>query len=174
MACVQVLSGLSVNCEPNVGGLIEVYIANYSDVTSVALDETSNKIKTITMDATKKFKKYSFRRGSSSFTSTLNVDDTNGTSFIQTDLALTFAKMDTTKRIEIQALSLGELAVIVHDCNGVYWYLGYNEAVMATAGGAASGAGRSDANNYTVTLTDFSPKYPYEVDPSALADIVEE
>ena len=58
MACVHVLSGLSVNCEPNVGGLIEVYIANYSDVTSVALDETSNKIKTITMDATKKFKKY--------------------------------------------------------------------------------------------------------------------
>lgn len=125
------------------------------------------------MNETAKFKKYSFRRGSSSFTSTLNVDDTNGINYVQTDLALVFAKMDTPKRIEIAALSLGELVVIVKDCNGLYWYMGYNEAVQASAGGAQSGTARGDANNYTITLTDYSPSYLYEVDPTALTDVIE-
>ena len=173
MNCIQKLSGIGLACDTNVGGLIEVYIANKGDVASVALDETSNKIKTITMTDTAKFKKYSFRRGSSSFTSTLNVDDTNGINYVQTDLALVFAKMDTPKRIEIAALSLGELVVIVKDCNGLYWYMGYNEAVQASAGGAQSGTARGDANNYTITLTDYSPSYLYEVDPAALTDVIE-
>ena len=174
MSCVQTLSGLGVNCETSTGGINYVYIANYADVTSVALDETSNKIKTITMDTSKKFYKYAFRRGSSSFTSTLNVDDAAGSNFVQTDLSLVFAKMDTQKRIEMSALVLGELAIIVKDANGKYWYLGYNEPVMATAGGATTGTARTDANNYTLTATDYSATFPYEVDPAALAEIVNE
>jgi len=126
------------------------------------------------MDSTKKFYKYAFRRGSSSFTSTLNVDDANGSNFVQTDLSLVFAKMDTQKRIEMTALSLGELAIIVKDANGKYWYLGYNEPVMATAGSGNTGTARTDANNYQLTATDYSATFPYEVDEAALTDIVNE
>lgn len=173
MACIQTLSSLSVNCEPNVGGIIEVYIANRDDVTKLTTDDQSQKITAITMaDTAKKFIKYSFRRGTGSMVSTLNVDDANGTNYVQTDLSLIFAKMETLKRIEMTALSLGEFVVIVKDCNGLYWYLGMNESVMATAGGGQTGQARGDANNYTLTLTDYSKTYPYEVEEEAVTAVI--
>ena len=173
MACSQVLNGIAADCQTNVGGVREVYIANYSDVTTIELDEVSNMIKTITMADTVKFKKYSFKKNTSSMTSTLNVDPANGVNFVQTDLALVFAKQETVKRMEIAKLSLGELRVIVLDANGKYWFLGQEEFVSATAGTAETGVNRTDGNKYTITLTDYSSSYPYEVDPSIISGIVE-
>ena len=173
MACSQVLNGIAADCQTNVGGIREVYIANYSAVTTVEIDESSNMIKTITMADTAKFKKYAFKKNTSSMTSTLNVDPANGINFVQTDLALVFAKQETVKRMEIAKLSLGELRVIVLDANGKYWFLGQEEFVSATAGTAETGTNRTDGNKYTITLTDYSASYPYEVDSSIISGIVE-
>ena len=172
MACSQVLNGIAADCQTNVGGVREVYIANYSDVTTVEIDEVSNMIKTITMADTAKFKKYAFKKNTSSMTSTLNVDPANGVNFVQTDLALVFAKQETVKRMEIAKLSLGELRVIVLDANGKYWFLGQEEFVSATAGTAETGTNRQDGNRYTITLTDYSSSYPYEVTPTIVADLI--
>lgn len=172
MACSQTLNGIAASCETNVGGIREVYIANYDDVTAIEVDATSNMIDTITMDTDKKFKKYFFKKNTSSLTSTLNVDPTAGVNFVQSDLALVFAKQETTKRMEIAKLSLGELRVIVLDSNGKYWFLGYEEFVSATAGAAETGVNRTDGNRYTITLTDYSSSYPYEVDPTIVAALV--
>ena len=172
MACSQVLNGIAADCQTNVGGVREVYIANYSDVTAIEVDEVSNMIKTITMADTAKFKKYAFKKNTSSMTSTLNVDPANGVNFVQTDLSLVFAKQETVKRMEIAKLSLGELRVIVLDANGKYWFLGQEEFVSATAGTAETGVNRTDGNKYTITLTDYSSSYPYEVDPTIVADLI--
>ena len=172
MACSQVLNGIAADCQTNVGGVREVYIANYSDVTAIEVDETSNMIKTITMADSAKFKKYAFKKNTSSMTSTLNVDPANGVNFVQTDLALVFAKQETVKRMEIAKLSLGELRVIVLDANGKYWFLGQEEFVSATAGTAETGVNRTDGNKYTITLTDYSSSYPYEVTPTIVADLI--
>ena len=172
MSCSQVLNGIAADCQTNVGGVREVYIANYGDVTAVTLDETSNMIKTITMVDSAKFKKYAFKKNTSSMTSTLNVDPANGINFVQTDLSLVFAKQETVKRMEIAKLSLGELRVIVLDANGKYWFLGKEEFVSATAGTAETGTNRQDGNKYTITLTDYSASYPYEVDPTIVAELI--
>lgn len=173
MSCSQLLNGIAADCQTNVGGIREVYIANYSDVTTVELDETSNMIKTITMADTAKFKKYAFKKNTSSMTSTLNVDPANGINFVQTDLSLVFAKQETVKRMEIAKLSLGELRVIVKDANGKYWFLGQEEFVSATSGSAETGTNRQDGNKYQIVLSDYSSSYPYEVDPTIVAGIVE-
>ena len=172
MSCSQLLNGIAADCQTNVGGVREVYIANYSDVTAIEVDETSNMIKTITMADTAKFKKYAFKKNTSSMTSTLNVDPANGVNFVQTDLSLVFAKQETVKRMEIAKLSLGELRVIVLDANGKYWFLGQEEFVSATAGTAETGVNRTDGNKYTITLTDYSSSYPYEVTPTIVADLI--
>ena len=172
MACSQVLNGIAADCQTNVGGVREVYIANYGDVTTVEIDDSSNMIKTITMADTAKFKKYAFKKNTSSMTSTLNVDPANGVNFVQTDLSLVFAKQETVKRMEIAKLSLGELRVIVLDANGKYWFLGQEEFVSATAGTAETGVNRTDGNKYTITLTDYSSSYPYEVTPTIVADLI--
>ena len=173
MACSQVLNGIAADCQTNVGGIREVYIANYGDVTTIELDESSNMIKTITMAETAKFKKYAFKKNTSSMTSTLNVDPANGVNFVQTDLTVVFAKQETVKRMEIAKLSLGELRVIVLDANGKYWFLGKEEFVSATSGTAETGTNRQDGNRYQIVLTDYSSSYPYEVDPTVISGIVE-
>lgn len=172
MSCSQLLNGIAADCQSNVGGIREVYIANYSDVTTVELDETSNMIKTITMADTAKFKKYAFKKNTSSMTSTLNVDPANGINFVQTDLSLVFAKQETVKRMEIAKLSLGELRVIVKDANGKYWFLGQEEFVSATSGSAETGTNRQDGNKYQIVLSDYSSSYPYEVDPAIVAGLI--
>ena len=172
MSCSQLLNGIAADCQTNVGGVREVYIANYSDVTTVEVDETSNMIKTITMADTAKFKKYAFKKNTSSMTSTLNVDPANGINFVQTDLTVVFAKQETVKRMEIAKLSLGELRVIVLDANGKYWFLGQEEFVSATSGSAETGTNRTDGNKYQIVLTDYSSSYPYEVDPTIVAGLI--
>ena len=172
MSCSQLLNGIAADCQTNVGGVREVYIANYDDVTTVEIDEVSNMIKTITMVDSAKFKKYAFKKNTSSMTSTLNVDPANGVNFVQTDLTVVFAKQETVKRMEIAKLSLGELRVIVKDANGKYWFLGQEEFVSATSGSAETGTNRTDGNKYQIVLSDYSSSYPYEVDPSIVAGLI--
>jgi len=142
------------------GGLKVVYIANHSDVENYTIKD--GQITDIIMAEDKSFHTYAFRRNTANMTSTLSVDATNGTS-VSTDVVLSFLKQDTQKRIEISALSIGELVMLVVDANGRCWFLGKDMPVMASAGGAESGSNYTDGNRYTITLQDNSKDYPYEV-----------
>lgn len=115
------------------------------------------------------FKKYAFAANSASATSTKTIDKANGVNFVTTDLVMKFSRMETTKRTEVEALSLNELVVVYEDANGKWWYLGKDEPVTASAVDGQTGAARSDSNAYNVTLEDISRETPYEVD----ADIID-
>ena len=80
--------------------------------------------------------------------------------------------METTKRVEMTALAIGDLAVIVKDANGKYWYLGYDEPVNASAGDGQTGTARGDSNRYTLTLQDESLGLPYEVLASVISGLL--
>lgn len=170
MSCIQTLSGLAKDCSGNMGGIVEVFIANFDDVTEVAV--TDGQVSTITMAASAKFKKYSFAKNTGSLTSTYNIDAASGVKYVTSDLLLQFNRMETSKRVEITALALGDLAVICKDANGKYWYLGKDEPVNASAGDGQTGTARGDANRYTITLEDESLEMPYEVDPTIISGIV--
>ena len=162
MACTQTLAGLVNDCATSMGGIAEAYIANREDVSQVTVSE--DKITAITMAESAKFKKYYFRPGTGSFTSTLNVDPANGVNYVSTDIAFQFTRMETTKRVEMAALSVGDLVIIVKDNNGVYWYFGYDNPVTASAGDGQSGTARTDGNRYSITLQDNANTWPYEVE----------
>lgn len=171
MSCAnQILNGLAKDCATSMGGIKTVYIANYDDVASVAL--TEDKIGSIEMADGKKFLQYNFRKGTGSMTSNLTIDAANGVNYVTTDLVLSFLKMETTKRIEMSALAVNELAIIVEDSNGKLWYLGYDEAVTATTGTGESGTARGDGNKYSITLQDTSVTFPYEVDQTILSGLI--
>lgn len=169
MPCLITLAGITLDCESSVGGIKRVFITQYSDVKSVEMDETQEKIKTITLEAEAKWYEYQFRKGTGSLTSTLNVDETTGANYVSNDLSLVFTKMETTKRIEIAALSIGQVAVVVEDSNGKYWYLGKDDYVSASAGSGTSGTAKGDQNAYTITLSTDSLSYPYELTDEAIA-----
>lgn len=171
MSCIQTLNGLSRDCSANMGGIVEVMIANHDDVTGVTIADGI--ISTISMASSAKFKRYNFAKNTGSLTSTYNLDAASGVKYVTSDLLLQFNRMETTKRVEITALAIGDLAVIVKDANGKYWYLGKDEPVNASAGDGQTGTARGDANRYTITLQDESLEMPYEVDGSIVAALVD-
>lgn len=170
MSCVQTLSGLAKDCTPNMGGIVEALIANHDDVTELTI--TTGIITAITMASSAKFKRYNFAKNTGSLTSTYNIDPASGVKYVSSDLVLQFNRMETAKRVEITALALGDLAIIVKDANGKYWYLGKDEPVNASASDGQTGTSRSDANRYSITLQDNSLEMPYEVADTALESIV--
>lgn len=170
MPCTQTLSGLARDCSPSMGGIVEALIANYDDVTAVTV--TTGVISAITMASSAKFKRYTFAKNTGSLTSNYNIDDTSGSKYVASDLVLVFNRMETTKRVEITALAMADLAVIVKDSNGKYWYLGKDAPVNASAGDGQTGTARGDANRYSITLHDESAEMPYEVSDSVIDDIL--
>lgn len=152
------------------GGIVEALIANHADVT--ALTETAGKITAITMASSAKFHRYQLPRNTGSLSSNYTIDDTTGAKFVASDLVLQVNRMDTAKRIEISALAQGELAIIVKDANGVFWFLGKDAPVKASAGDGLTGTARADRNGYSITLQDNSLELPLEVDAEIVDDLV--
>lgn len=160
--CSQTLAGLARDCEPCQGGIREAWIANYQDG---IFTESGGQITAINSGVT--FYHYVFKKDTGSFTSTLNVDNANGVNYVSTEINLVFSRMETLKRAEIAALSLGDLALVVKDANSKYWAFGFSEPVNASAGSGETGVARGDANRYSITLLDNDLSYPYEVTSGA-------
>ncbi len=170
MACSSItLAGINTGCKDNMGGIKEVYIVKKDSVTSVTL--TTNQVSAISMETGAKWSTYKFRKGTSQFTSTLTTDDAAGTMSFETVLALQFSKQDTAKRLEIMALCMDEVAVIVLDNNGKYWFLGYDNPVTATSATGQSGTAFGDFGGYNIELTDNSKELPYEVTAEAISNL---
>jgi hypothetical protein len=170
MGCSQTLSGLVKDCSPNNGGIVEVYLANFADVTAKTL--TDGKISAITMASGASFKKYQFPKNTGSLTSTYNVGD-GDSKYVASDLLMQFGRMETSKRVEVVAMALSDLVAIVKDRNGIFWYLGYDEPVtLADGSNGQTGTQRSDLNRYEVTLHDESSELPYEVLPSVVEGLL--
>lgn len=169
MACNQTLTGIARDCESSMGGILEVLLANKEDVTAVTV--TTNKISAITMASSKTFKAYHFNKETGSLSSNYVIDKTTGVCYVQSELVMIFNRMQTAKRLEVTALAQNDLVALVKDANGVWWFLGYDEAVTASAGDGLTGTARGDRNGYSVTLMDTSHEMPYEVDEDIIDDL---
>lgn len=166
MECNSIaLVGIARDCNANMGGIQKVWMILKSDVESVTV--TDNKISALSI-ATGSAHAFNFRKGAASMTSNLQKDDTAGSYYWETDLAMNFQRMETAKRTAVMALTLAESAAIVKDNNGIYWLLGKDEYLSATAGTGETGQAKTDANQYTVTLQDSSLELPYEIQASVI------
>ena len=161
MSCSQTLSGIGRDCAANMGGIKRVLLANRADVSAITIG--SNKVTAITMETSKKFYEYNFRPGTSSMKPSYQISAENGTKFVQTDLLMIFNRMETTKRVEIEAMAQADLYGIVEDNNGLFWLLGYDNPLELSQGDGDTGTARSDRNGYTVTLQDVSKALPFEI-----------
>lgn len=171
MGCSVTIKGISSDCLSNKGGVKAVYLANKSDVTSI--DLADDVITGITMTTEAKFKKYEFRKDSATMTSTLTVGDNGGSNYVSTVLSMSFNRMEAAKRLEMNAMALGELVALVEDRNGTVFFLGYDEPVKASNGTGETGDARTSVNQYTAELTDESDLYPYTVAPDVIAKVTE-
>lgn len=163
MACSISISGLTRDCEASKGGIKKVFIAEYNaDLAATVKEsaESATSASTFPTASGVSWYEYAFRRNTGSMTSTLNVDDANGTNYVSTDLVLQFSRMDAKKFAEMKALSVGEVMAYVVDCNGEKWFLGADEAVIASAGTGQTGTAKGDGNYYQITLQANDDTYP--------------
>lgn len=153
------LNGIINKCEPSMGGVKNVWLAPYAD----GVATIGNSGTTISELATDNFKHYYFKKNTASMVSTLNVDTANGLNYVTTELNMVFNRMETEKRLEIAAMSVYDTMAVVEDANSVFWFLGIDNPMTATSAEGNSGVQKSDGNKYTITLTDESNYWPYEV-----------
>lgn len=167
MDCSSItLAGITMDCAPSLGGIKRVWLTQYKDNVAT-LDAETKMVASFAEDTV--WYEYQFRKGTGSLTSTLTVDETAGTNYVTNELALVFTKMETAKRMEIAAMSVGHLCAVVEDSNGKYWFLGYDDYVSASAGTGVTGTAKGDQNAYTITLSTDSESYPYELAAEAIA-----
>lgn len=169
--CTQTLNGITLDCGNSMGGIKRVFIANYGDIETVSV--SGDMVTGITMDSGAKFKSYQFRKNTSNMTSTLTADETTGLNYVTTEVNLVFTKMETSKRIEMAALAQAQLAVIVEDSNGVFWYVTKDEYAAASAGSAETGTSKGDRSAYTLTLTSENLSFPYEISRETVEGLVD-
>lgn len=152
------LSGLNAGCKDSVGGVAKVWLADSASV-EWTIDTSTHTIKP---DATTGFKVYNLRKGAASMTSTLNINDNAG-NYFTTEVTMNFLKMETSKRIEVMAMLMGQATGIVKDRNGKYWAIGVDNPLEGSAGTGETGTASSDANQYSVTISVDDAELPMEI-----------
>jgi hypothetical protein len=171
MACPLTLSGIALDCK-DIGGVKTVYIVDRNKVTNIGIDPITEVISGITLSGTTKFSTYNMNPQTGNLSSTITNSSENNTSFIESTLNLVFAKMTATKRIELNSLRIGELAVIVRDNNDNYWYLGYDNPVELLDGTVQTGTAFGDLNGYNINLIDRGFKLPYNISSTIISGII--
>lgn len=165
MSCSTALAGLAKDCVANQGGIRNLYIGLFGALVPTI---TSGKITAAALaTGAAKFKKYAFSGKSANVQSTPQFNDLGDYAGETTTLNVQFSRQDTAKRVEINAISVNELAVVYEDNNGKLWLIGKDHPVRRTGGDAVSGSAAADTNAYGLTLTDESNELPYEIDSTA-------
>ena len=163
MAC-QTIKELSYDlCQNNLGGIKNIWLANYKE-NAATVTEGKEAISDFITGVT--WYKYPIRKGTASMTSTYNTS-TDGASYVSTELSLVFTRMETQKRVAMTSFALAEAMAVVEDSNGKYWFLGKDAPITLTAGGGETGTAKGDRNAYTATFTDESLTFPYELEETA-------
>lgn len=165
MACNTVtLSSIDARCDGSVGGIKRILLANVDDIKTVLIDETTQKIKEITLVTGKKFEQWRFRKNTGSYSSSIERDPAIGTETVTTEVALQFSRAEAQKRLDIQSAINASCVVIVEDMYGEYIYLGLENEVTITSATMASGTQTGDLSGFTLTFTDVATELPHFID----------
>jgi hypothetical protein len=174
--CNALTNGLSKSCDTNTGGVNRIYITDWENVSNVTdgAGTGGDWITAITMAGTTKFYEFQTNKNVCNFTESVAIDLVAGTTFFNQIVTLVLSRRETIKRDAIEKLVNGQkqLALIILDSNGLYWYSGLNEGSYVSAIEGGSGTAKAEANGYTITFTAMEPLQMYGVDPTIVSAIV--
>lgn len=154
MAC-NLTAGIALGCRDNTGGLKTMWITDFSNILSV----TQNSGDTITaISGTGTFYEFELIRTSSQHTETVNASLENGTVFYQGETVTFFSKLEQAKRNILKTLAQSQqLAIVIEDNNGDYFYLALTYGCYVTAGTSVTGLNLGDRAGYNITFGYMEP-----------------
>lgn len=171
MACL-LTSGFTLDCVDNIGGIEEILLGNFSEVT--AFVEAAGTISAITQTVATNFYRYELEQEDSDLVSSENRSAEAGTTYIETVLNFTIDKLSAAKSEELLLMAQArKLLVIAKLSDGQYVALGFDRGAMKQGGTnqAASGKAYGDKQGYTVGITCKEAHYPYFVESGVVAGL---
>jgi hypothetical protein len=168
MACTT-LETILKGCDSNIGGITSILINDQDNVVG-PVDVTAYEI-TDFGTLTEQFVPFEFRRNTGMYTEEAAIDFVNGSSFYTQTVTLMFHRREAAKSKAIKILGEGQrdLALVVGDANGKYWYFP-NAQLSAVAEG--SGTAKADGSKYSITFVAENENLAYEVDAAIIPDLV--
>ena len=168
MAC-STLTAITKGCDNNIGGITAIYINDMDNITSTTEDATAWMIDAQTVSTP--YEAFEFRRNTGNFTEESAIDLVNQSSYVTGTINLMFARREASKSKSIKIVGEGQrdLAVIVKDANGKYWYF---PNAQLTATGEGSGTAKADGSKYSVTFVAENEFLAKEVDASIIAGLL--
>lgn len=170
MACSTITSILK-SCDSNIGGIVSIYINDQDSLDANAIVVDSQWTITDFGTLATQFVPFEFRRNTGMYTEEAAIDLVNGSSFITQTITLIFHRREASKSKAIKILGEGQrdLALVVGDANGKFWYFA-NAQLTAVAEG--SGTSKADGSKYSITFVAEAEQLAYEVVPSLIPDII--
>lgn len=170
MAC-NIANGRGLECRESIGGIRNVYFANYGDLGNLVVVDNE-----LTNTAATSVYKYELIPQSSSFDEAITVSEENGTVFFEQTLTLALPNLTKTQLKELQILCQGRFQVFVEDNNiqdllqtGKTFLAGAYNGMTVTGGNVAKGQAFGDMNGYNLTLVGREKEAAYILEGAGTA-----
>lgn len=140
------------------------------NISSVTENTTTWVVTAISQTA--RFQTVEFRRNVGNYVETNNVDLINGSTFVTAVITLMLHRREAAVSRQLKILGEGQrdLAIIVKDANGNYWYFPYAQLTEVAEG---SGTAKADGSKYSVTFTAENEFLAKEVDSTIISSLLE-
>ena len=168
MAC-NLTQGRIIDCRNSTGGVEEILIANFDDITITSV--AAGVLTGLTQAAATSFYRYSLEKENGSLIETQTGSLENGTNFYDSVLDFNTKNLSASENEELTLLDQAQLFVIVKDMNEKYWTVGAYYAADKLTGTAVTGAAFGDHNGYTYSITSKEAKRMLEVDSTVIAGL---
>ena len=151
-------SGIHNLCDKSSGGLINIWITSYNNLTDKDLLEydADGVLTAITsaFSATTEFFHYDTEKETAYANEEPTFEGIDGSTGYDVQLYMKFKKIDASKRNEMKFLTSSKTIAIVEDRVGNYRILGIDGGLTASSIRSQSGAAIGESNGYEVTLND--------------------
>jgi hypothetical protein len=165
MSCTT-LTTITKGCDNNIGGITSIYVNDMENLGTLVID-TANWEVTSFGSLVDEFVAFEFRRNTGSYTEELQNDFVNGSQFYLQTINLMFHRREAAKSKSLKILGEGQrdLAIVVGDANGKFWYFPNAQLSAVTEG---SGQAKADGSKYAVSFVAENEFLAYEVDSSLI------
>jgi len=165
MACA-LTQGRTIDCRNSTGGISEVLIANFGNITIDTV--AAGVITAMTQAGGTSFYKYNLEKENGSLVETQTGSLENGTNFYDSVLEFNTKNLSAAENEELTLLDQAQLFVIVKTMNGKYFTVGAYHAADKLSGTAVTGMAMGDLNGYTYSISSKEAKRMLEVQLSVI------
>jgi hypothetical protein len=162
--------GYNLDCRLNYGGVKDIYLIEYDNVTSVT--QSAGLVTAITKVATKVFRKYALIAHTAENDEALTASREMGTLSNKQTIKFPINKMTVSVRNELFLLAQNRLMFVFVDENGTNWLYGGDYGLTLTTASAKTGKVLADRNGYELVFEGDEKNLAYEVNAATLATLL--